>query len=192
MKSIHNNKGFTLIELLVVSGILVAISGIIGGILYSTLRGSDVTRTKTVVSQNGNYAMTSMSEIIKRSKAILGVYPGPPPTTPEDPFVDCTGSPEGTHLSLLMPDNKEVLLTCDAQDPAHTIASSSAENTYNLTDESLVTNACSIKCFQSSPFSTPRIELKFELGKDDGSGNIQTNTGELFQTQINVRNYNNQ
>ena len=185
-----NNRGFTLIELVVVSGILVAISGIIGGILYSTLRGSESTRSKTLVAQNGNYAISSISELVKRSKSVVAISNGEPTEDTEKNFVDCTGEPSGTHLSLMMPDNKKVLLTCNSEDSPGRLASSSAENTYYLTDQSLVTGTCAITCYQASSYSTPRVKIEFSLGRAKGDGGMIENTEELFHTQINIRNYN--
>lgn len=187
-----NTAGFTLIELLVVSGILVAVSGIIGGILFSTLRGTETTRSKTLVAQNGNYAITSMSEIIKRARNITGVYTGTPPS---ESFTDCTSSPEGTHMSLQMPEGQEVILTCNYDD-RNVIASTSASTgvTYNLTNDALVTTpgSCKFACYQSSQFSSPRVEIQFTLGRLNGDGDIVPNTEESFHTQINIRNFNSQ
>lgn len=183
------NSGFTLIELLVVSGILVAVSGIIGGILFSTLRGTETTRSKTLVSQNGNFAITTMSEIVKRSKSVVDVYTGTPSS---DPFVGCTNSPEGTHMSLQMQEGQEVILTCNYDD-LNIVASTSANTgtTYKLTNESLITDpgSCKIACYQTSPFASPRVEIQFRLGIMNGEGDIIPNTVEGFQTQINIRNY---
>lgn len=184
-----NQRGFTLIELLVVSGILVAVSGIIGGILFSTLRGTETTRTKTLVSQNGNYAITSMSEIIKRARGITGVYTGTPPS---EEFTDCTSSPEGTHMSLQMPEGQEIELTCNYQD-LNKIASTSASTdvTYNLTNDTLNTipGTCKFTCTQASEFMPPRVKIEFQLGRVDSDGEIVPNSVETFHTQINIRNY---
>jgi prepilin-type N-terminal cleavage/methylation domain-containing protein len=185
----HKSSGFTLIELLVVTGILVAVSGIIGGILFSTLRGSETTRSTTQIAQNGNFAMTSFSEVIKQSRQVVNVYED----EPLENFRDCTNSPTGTHITLRMPDNKEATLTCN-HDDEQKIASSSAGRSYFLVENSLRTtpNSCKISCYQSSVFSAPRVEIQFKLGQVDNSGTIVEGTDELFQTQINIRNFNNQ
>jgi prepilin-type N-terminal cleavage/methylation domain-containing protein len=191
LQNIHLQKssGFTLIELLVVTGILVAISSIIGGILFSTLRGSETTRSTTLVAQNGNYAMTTFSETIKQSRQVTNVYT----TLPVENFSDCTNSPSGTHITLRMPDNKEATLTCNYNN-LQKIASSSAQRTYYLVEDSLRTkeDSCKFVCHQASAYSAPRIEIQFELGRTDSAGAIQEGTEKLFQTQINVRNFNNQ
>ncbi len=179
------NEGYTLIELLVVSGILVAVSGIIGGILISTLRSSDTTRTKTHIAQNGNYALSAMSELVKRSKNVTGVGE-------IQNFVDCVNEtpPQGESLTLLMPEEKEVVLFCE--NDTKRIASSSGETTYYLTgdDLSIVEGSCSFKCHQTSRFTPPRVEIMFQLGKEDGvTGEVDENTVELFQTQISSRNF---
>jgi prepilin-type N-terminal cleavage/methylation domain-containing protein len=185
----RNDSGFTLIELLVVTGIFVAVSGIIGGILFSTLRGSETTRTTTQIAQNGNFAMTALSDVIKQSRQVVNVYED----EPLENFVDCTNNPTGTHITLRMPDNREATLTCDHNEE-HKIASSSAQRTYLLTDSNVrvVENSCKISCFQPSAFSAPRVEIQFGLGKADSTNGIVEDTSEHFQTQINIRNFNNQ
>lgn len=60
-------KGFTLVELLVVLAILVTIGSIISAILYSAFRGSGKATTTEIVRQNGDYAMTQMTKLIKNS-----------------------------------------------------------------------------------------------------------------------------
>lgn len=185
----YDQSGFTIMELLVVTGILVAVSGIIGGILFSTLRGSETTRSTTQIAQNGNYAITTFSEIIKQSRQVVNVYED----EPIEDFQDCTDNPTGTNIVLRMPDNNYVSLTCNYNDEQK-LASVSAERTYFLVDEELITaqNSCRISCHQSSAFVPPRVEIQFELGKESSSGELVDNSAKLFQTQINVRNFNTQ
>ncbi|HRN96505.1 MAG TPA: hypothetical protein PLD54_03615, partial [Candidatus Levybacteria bacterium] len=151
------------------------------------------TRSKTLVAKNGNYAITAMSEIIKRSRSVNGVFPDLPPDDPRfrSGFTDCTaaGGIEGDHLALKMTDSNEVILSCNYDDSGK-VASKSGATVYNLTDQSLITDTCKITCHQSSSFSAPRIEIEFSLGIADGGGGIAENTKAVFQTQINIRNYN--
>lgn len=180
----NKQSGYTLVELLVVSGILVAVSGIIGGILVSTLRSSDVARSKTQVAQNGNYAMSAMSEVIKRSRDITGM------AGVED-FNGCVGGPINSDtVTFLMPEGNEAELTCS--DSSGRIASRSGDMTYFLTadDTAVVDGSCNISCNQSSKYSPPLIEIKFQLGvKDISTGGVIEGSEESFQTQISSRNY---
>lgn len=181
---VANNTGYTLVELLVVSGILVAVSGIIGGILVSTLRSSDVARSKTQIAQNGNYAMSAMSEVIKRSRDVTSM-------AGVSDFAGCVGGPiESDTITLLMPEGNEAELTCS--DPSGRVASRSGDMTYFLTSEdtSIVSGSCKISCNQASKYSPPLIEIKFQLGvRDDSTGEVFEGSEESFQTQISSRNY---
>ncbi len=183
-------NGYTLIELLVVSGILVAVSGIVGGILVSTMRSSEVTRSTTQIAQNGNYALSSISELIKHSQDVSAVWNSNNsyPTN----FAGCAGesSPEGDSLALMMPEGQEVQLTCSHS--SGRVASTSGSMTYYLTNRELavVQGSCKFVCNQNSAFSPPRIEVKFELGIRDGTtNNVLDGSSKVFQTQISSRNY---
>src|SRR5581483_2454097 len=78
LKKQWNNKtmkqlssGFTILELLVVISIMVIIGSLISGILFSTLRGTNKTKITNAVSQNGNYAMSVMTDIIRSSTNVV-------------------------------------------------------------------------------------------------------------------------
>lgn len=189
--SLKHNAGYTLIELLVVSGILVAVSGIIGGILISTLRSTETTKSRTQITQSGNYALSAMSELVKRSKDVVNVGDGE--------IADFTGCavdppPTGESITLLMPEGRHVILSCTEQ--PQRIASRSGDVTYYLTSDDLTlveeeedAGRCSFTCNQSSRFSAPNIDIRFKLGQREGTSGVHEDTVESFQTQINSRNF---
>lgn len=185
-----NNAGYTLIELLVVSGILVAVSGIIGGILISTLRSTEMTKSRTQITQNGTYALSTMSGLIKRSKDVVNVGDG----DIED-FAGCVTDPPpvGESITLRMPEGNTVVLSCS--EDSYRVASRSGDMTYYLTHDNLalVENQegakCSFTCNQTSRFTAPRINIQFQLGQRDGDSGVHEDTIETFQTQISSRNF---
>lgn len=183
------NDGFTLIELVVVTGIVVGISTIMGAVLYSTLKGTETTRANTAIAQNGNYAMSIMSENIKRAKRVTEVGGSAD-------FQQCTE--EGLvsdSIQFQMADGKHITLQCD--DAAGVVetfdveSGSSTQLTESNSNVTLVPGSCKFTCFQKTMFNPPRIQIEFSLGQPDQSqpGQIIPKSTTLFQTVVNIRNY---
>src|SRR3989344_8884037 len=98
------SKGYTIIELLVVISILVILSGIISGILYSTLRGSSKTKITTEVAQNGNYAIGVISNILVSSRGVAKVNGAD--------ITDCTTPKKGPSITVKNIDGDETTFAC--------------------------------------------------------------------------------
>jgi prepilin-type N-terminal cleavage/methylation domain-containing protein len=175
-------KGYTLIELVVVVGILVVISSLVTGILYTTLRSTTKTTVTTNVSQNGSYALSTITNIITSSSEVLDVYNGEP-----GDFSDCTDSPQGSSIELQRLDGGITTLACTDD----TIASKSAEGSFNLLNtEAVQTTAnCSFTCKQSTVYDTPVIEINFSLIDKSTSSFKEDQASADFNTSVVLRNY---
>ncbi|OIP57349.1 MAG: hypothetical protein AUK12_04025 [Candidatus Levybacteria bacterium CG2_30_37_29] len=180
-------KGYTLIELVTVMGILVVISNIIIGIVYTTLRGSNKTRITTTVAQNGNYALSVISNTITTSESVIKIN--------DTDISDCTTSPSGQTIDLIRYDGGVTTLSCLNS----TIASSSgslAEPLVDLIDKSQVENdssTCYFKCIQSEsdPYSVPTVEYSFTLSDKNAAGGLfETKSQATFKSSTSLRNYN--
>lgn len=65
-----SRQGFTLIEILVVAGILALLSVVIAQVLFLTVRVNKKTEIVKDVSQNGEYALETMSRMIQNAKSL--------------------------------------------------------------------------------------------------------------------------
>jgi prepilin-type N-terminal cleavage/methylation domain-containing protein len=185
--SIFNlNKGYTLVELLAVTSIIVVISGLIVGILYSTLRGGNKTKVTNDVSQNGNYAMSVIANTILSAQAVTQVN--------GIPITDCTVPPEGVSgKSIQFEEANGNLITyaCDS----NSIASSSGTTTNDLIDISAVKvdpNSCTFTCFQNNanPYSLPIIKVVFTVSQQSSGSIVENAATSTFNTSVAMRNYN--
>ena len=186
-----SNKGYTMIELLTVIGILVVVSGIIAGVFYSTLRGTSKAKITTTVAQNGNYALSVISNVIIASNAVTAI--GQLTQTSDPPFTDCTASPIGQSIDLRGADGTSTTLSCNGGVDG-TISSGSAsliDNTQvkiNTTDSA----NCYFKCIQSAnnSYNIPVIEVGFTLSDKQSSNSFFENKSSgIFKTSVSLRNY---
>ncbi|KKQ96890.1 MAG: hypothetical protein A3C27_00505 [Candidatus Levybacteria bacterium RIFCSPHIGHO2_02_FULL_39_36] len=169
--------GYTVVELLAVVAILMIVSGIVIGILYSTLRGSAKTKITTDISQNGNYAISVISDIIVDSTNITKIG--------GSDIADCTSSPEGSSITFKRLNGNFTNLACENQ----TITSDSA-SLINTNLAELVDGTCSFYCSQLSndPYAIPIVRVKFKL-QDKGTGLSETKASSTFETSVSLRNY---
>lgn len=188
---ITSNKGYTVIELLTVAGVLVAITGILTGIIVSTLRGTNKTQTSNSIAQNGNYASSVISSILVSSDAIVSLSDSGGEILNEDG--DCTAQPIGNEIHLRRTDGGITTLLCANQ----TIASNSASMSVGLLDTTKVRidttdiDACYFKCIQEvdDPYSAPSIEVGFRLTDKNLSGSFENRGSADFKTSVKLRNY---
>ncbi len=188
---LHSNKGYTVIELLTVAGVLVAIGGILTGIIVSTLRGTNKTQTSNAIAQNGNYALSVISSILISSDAVVGLHDTTGQILDEDG--DCTAQPVGNEIDLRRIDGGITTLICANQ----TIASNSASMSVGLLDTSEVRidtaslNTCYFKCIQQldDPYSAPSIEVGFTLTDENSSSSFENQASADFKTSVKLRNY---
>ena len=165
--NLTSNKGYTIIELLAVAGILVVLSSIIVGIIYSTLRGSRKTQLITQVSQNGRYSVTVLEGIISDSRNITKMG-----ATDID---DCTSNPSSigssssptSSITLARLDGGTTTLACSSLPnaygfPVYTIAS----NGVSLLDTTNVKSSfCTFSCSQiaQDPYSIPIVNVSYKI-----------------------------
>lgn len=171
--------GFTLIELIVVGGILAIISMLITGILYSTLRSTGKSTITSDISQNGNFAISIMSNIVTSSDQVLDVGN-------RFDFQDCTGGISGDSITLHRLDGGATTLTCEN----NTIASQSATGSQELIDtHSVKVATCSFTCTQTNSYSVPVIGISFILLENNNSPFVENKASATFETSVVLRNF---
>ncbi len=181
---LNNSSGYTLVELLAVSSIIVIVSGLIVGVLYSTLRGGNKTRVTNDVSQNGNYAMSIISNTALLAQAVTEVG--------GTPISDCTVPRQGSSIEFETEQGNLVKFICDPS--TESIASMSGSLTNNLIDVNAVKvdpATCSFRCTQNNanPYSLPIIKIGFTVSQRSGS-TFENIASSPFNTSVTMRNFN--
>jgi type II secretory pathway pseudopilin PulG len=207
-KFLTNQKGFTLAEILAVAGILIVLTGVVGGILVATLRGSNKTRITTSGAQNGNYVVSVLTNAISNSKEFgyidaanvrqtacvppLPDYPTPPPLTPapisitklylknfDDTYTQIECKDSGAGFTFISTPVNSLAAT-------PTVAGSSLINTSEV-----VLSSCNqvFTCSQQDEFSPPKLDLNFTLIDKNSSEFFEQQTASPFRTSISIRNY---
>ncbi|MDO8270249.1 MAG: hypothetical protein Q7T54_06300 [Candidatus Levybacteria bacterium] len=187
---IRNQKhlgGYTLIELLTATSILVIVSGLIVGVLYSTLRGGNKTRVTNDVSQNGNYALSVISNTALLAEDVTEID--------GSPVSDCTTAQAtpARSIEFQQSDGSLVKFSCDLA--ASSIASESGAITTYLIDNNSVKvdqASCSFTCQQSndSPYAPPIIGIAFTVTQRSNSVVFENAASSTFKTSVTMRNYN--
>lgn len=157
-------RGFTLIELLVMLGVFIAVSVVIGGTLFSVLRGSVKTTTLDQVRHNGDFAISTMSRTIRSAK-----------------LNTCTPN----SVVVVASDNSTVTFLCEAS----TISQNGVSllNTGPGGSVSLVPGTCSFSC--TTGVNTPAtVTVKFSLSQPGSTTFPESKSTVDFETSVTQRN----
>ena len=188
-----NQSGFTLIELVVVSGILVLSTGLIASVILNTLRGSKKSSNTNYVAQNGNYALSAITDIINKSDEVMSA---------------CNNTPSSSLILFSSRENANYTIDCGGSNIV--ITKQFRDTTPNPPAVSLLdTNVhldgvCRITCSQininsmttptvpnptANPYLNPLIEISFDLTDFAQSQSVDTRARALFNTSVYLRNY---
>jgi prepilin-type N-terminal cleavage/methylation domain-containing protein len=176
----NSQKGFTLAELLAVMMVFAVVGSIIGAILVTSLRTSTKAGVITTVKQNGTFALTQMSKILRDARILKEPYPCGLPSDPT-----ATSS-----VLVVTNDGLPIRLECvnDVNGDPINIASNGA---YLLDTAEVSLATCSFTCSQNSISDYPIIGINFSLNAT-GSGNFAENTASAsaigFSSSITLRN----
>lgn len=184
-KRLTGSRGYTLVELLAVTSIIVIVSGLIIGVLYSTLRGGNKTRVTNDVSQNANYALSVISNTAINAQSVTSVG--------GNSISDCTAGPSGNSIEFEQSNGALVRFSCDAV--TESIASSSGTTTTYLVDNNSVRvdpSTCSFTCVQNNanPYAQPIITVSFSVSQRGSSATFENIASSSTSASITMRNYN--
>jgi prepilin-type N-terminal cleavage/methylation domain-containing protein len=167
-------RGYTFIELLAVISIFSVIGIAIVSILFTTLRGSRKSDLLVMLKQNGDFAISQMTNNIRYAKSL-------------DTPASCT-TPVTTKTITISSatDNGQTTYVCPAVS-----TSGITSNSASLVDTNAVAvTACNFVCTQQSVYDPPTINITFTLTPKNVNG-LPENTGALpFQTSVTMRNLN--
>lgn len=195
-KKLKVQEGFTIIELLAVMVILMSIGTIIGAILFTSLRGASKTSTINSVRQNGYFALTQMTKMIRQASRFGGVS-----TDGTNYVANCTAqsvlppTPTPTprqynYIKITSHDLGQTTFSCLAGD---TISSQSGSlSPVSLLDKTAVSLvSCSITCTQNTTGEPPTIEIQFTLSQYAPTGTTfipERSSTVPFKTSVTLRN----
>ncbi len=179
------SRGYTLVELLAVTSIIVIVAGLIIGVLYSTLRGSTKTKVTNDVAQNGNYAISVISNTAILADSVTKVN--------GVDISDCTTLQTGKSIEFKSSDGSTVEFSCDPVEES--VASTSAGVTSYLIDNESVKvpqATCSFSCLQpnGSPYDQPIISAEFVIEQRASDALFENVASSKFDTSVTMRNFN--
>lgn len=178
-----NNYGYTVAEMLTVVGILVAIGSILTGILYSTLRGSNKTTITTAVTQNGNYAVSTITNSIINSTSVVSLD--------EVLVADCLLTTTSVKSIVLKnADGSTTTLSCVQGTSPDTENGRITANSIDLINKNQVASiysSCSFTCTQKDSYSPPIIDFKFTISDINATTN-ETKASASFGSSVSLRN----
>jgi len=179
-----HERGFTLIELLVALVVIVSFGSIVVNIITSAFRGTSKTDVINKVRENGNYAISEMTRLIKYAKSFDGAS--------EDGATNWTCE----IVPAIPVQYKAVKIT--SFDGTTTVFSCEA-NTINANGASLMDagpsgavllspGTCFFTCSRKSIADSPQIGINFTLVSNNVSGIVEKQATIPFATSIKVRN----
>jgi len=172
-------KGFTLIEILVVSGIMVLFSLTIVSLFLSTIRGNTKTQVMQKVRQDGDFALKTMTRLIKNADSVE-IGSGCTEVGTTDVSIDVNDIYGGTTTFSL------VEWGADAIDR---IASNSGGIDYFLTGITVNTSDLNFTCYEMS-LGNQIVTISFTLTIGGEAGlQAQEKEEQEFKTSASLRKY---
>jgi len=168
-------QGFTLIELLAVMGMFGVIGIVIVSILFTSLRASRKTDVLVMLKQNGDTALSQMTNRIRYAKSL---------------DVPLTCFPSVTQSSITITslfDGGQTTFSCPGGGMTTPITSNSA---VLMDTNSVSVTACSFTCSQATVSDAPTVTVKFTLSPKTTTGFVDSTGVMPFQTAILMRNLN--
>lgn len=182
---LKRRQGYTLIELLIVMFLLVIVATLIAGILNSTITGTAKSKVASDLGQNGNYALSIVSDLISNAQDLQSVTDESQATYPSCVTSTSSGLTVKS-LNLVGFDGGVTILACNDTgiSPSYTISSNSA-SLIDTTRVKVVPGSCSFTCTQTDEYSIPRIDVTFQLY----NANSTTYSDKItFSTSVAMRN----
>lgn len=174
-----DQKGFTLIEMLAVTIVFVSIGAFVTTIIFNTLRGNNKTNAIATVQDNGTYATTQMSKLIRNARSLDSSTSCGTISTPVS----------GSTVAVVAADGQKVTFSCYDNNGNGYLASNSAP----LVDHNTVAvSNCSFSCGRNSLTDFPVITINFSLSLILSNSTFVDKTASAsaipFQTSVVMRN----
>ncbi len=179
MRNKRKKNGFTIIEIVVTVGILAVVAVVGTNIFFTVLRSSSKSKVLTTVKQNGDYALSVMERMIRKSEKIV---------LNSDDQTCVLGM---TKFKIVNLDQQEtefefVDMDGDLSNGYDYVASNASRLT---SDEVKITNP-TFDCTKDSDFIPSSITIKFTVSQNTvATPRPEEDASVDFQTTIVTRNY---
>lgn len=169
--------GFTLLEILVVMTVVGLLGSMIVVIFFNSLRSSNKSNAVIQLRQNGNYALTQITNVVRFAKKV-----GAPICYDINPSA-------GKTLTVTSVDDVSTTYTCPPN-ASGTLTFSNGTTTSPLFDKNVIkVAACAFTCQQESLVTPPVIGINFLLTTGANTNASETTASLPFSTTITLRNY---
>lgn len=197
LKPVKSGAGFTLIELLATMIVVLTVGAVMGGILFSAVRSNNKASTLTTVKQNGTYAISQMSKMIRYAKSFDGVTTdatsGSPVYTTDcvQPTVaPLTPTPTPVaykRVKITSFDGGSSTFWCESVGVSPATISSNSASLVDTT--AILVNTCSFACTQASINDPPVISIDFNLRQRKSTLFAEQQSKLDFHTSVAFRNW---
>lgn len=176
----RRETAFTLIELLVVIGVFLAVAAVVGGILFSTLRGSQKSTTIDTVRENGNFALSTMTKTIRGAKSVTWARSGGGCPSPGI-------RASGEYLDILSQDNQTISFQCGTVLSPDDIGYFTSSWASLINTAAVKIGSCSFTCTKAEG-EPPVVKIKFTLTQAGTSTFAEQTSAVDFDTSVTLRN----
>lgn len=177
-------RGFTIVEILAVMIVFIAIGSIAAAVFFTSLRVVNKSNSLASLRENGNYALSQMTKMIRYAVVFSGVSDdgtmysnacssGPVKNTPYP------------YLKITSFDGYDTVFHCVTGANGNVSSNSAA-----LLDTNIVktVDACSFSCSQANEGDAPTILINLTISETGLAGIVEKNTTLPLQTSVTFRN----
>ncbi|MBU1084881.1 type II secretion system GspH family protein, partial [Patescibacteria group bacterium] len=159
-----NNRGYTLIEILTVSGIMALLSLTLIGIFLATIRGGTKAQLVSKVHQEGDFALKSMTKMIREAESID----------------NCIGN-----FTLTSKDSQQTWFTVYGDKIA---SASSYHSGQLLTSDLTNASALNFSCYEGTG-GNQIVTVSFILSVGQAGAKVSEKVSQTFATSVSTRQY---
>ncbi len=171
------NQGYTFVELLVVTSVFLVIMGTVGGLFFSSLRGTTKVTLTNEAKQNGDFAINILERNVKDARSIVNA----------ETVCDNSNTKVAT-MDVIASDGSAASLNC----PALGTNGSISLNSEVLTSTKVSVSDCYFICSRATPNSPPLVKIHFTIGQALSNPSVTLRPDQKvsidYETSVQIRN----
>lgn len=159
------------------TSVFLVIMGTVGGLFFSSLRGTTKITLTNEAKQNGDFAINILERNVKNARSIVNAE-----------TVCNNTNTQVTTLDVVASDGSGVTLRC----PALGTSGSISVNTEVLTSSKVSITNCYFICSRSTPNSPPLVKIHFTIGQALANPSVTLRPDQKisieYETSVQIRN----